>query len=58
MESFPTTEANYEKALDYLKEHFEKESILIQIYIRELLKLVITDKTQVSLLTVYDKLQT
>lgn len=58
MESFPAKEANYGKALDYLKKRLGKESALIRIYVRELLKLVITDKTQVNLLTLYDKLQT
>lgn len=48
----------YENALYYLKERFDKESVLIQVYIRELLKLLITDKSKTDLVSVYDKLQT
>lgn len=58
VESFPATEVNYEKAVDYLKQRFGNENVLIQVYIRELLKLVITDKTKIDLLTLYDRLQT
>ncbi|XP_035229073.1 uncharacterized protein LOC118201147 [Stegodyphus dumicola] len=38
VESFPATEENYEKAVEYLKERFGNENVLIQIYVRELLK--------------------
>ncbi|XP_035233685.1 uncharacterized protein LOC118205506 [Stegodyphus dumicola] len=58
VESFPATEENYEKAVKYLKERFGNENVLIQIYVRELLKLVINDKQKIDLLTLYDKLQT
>ncbi|GBL93122.1 hypothetical protein AVEN_216474-1 [Araneus ventricosus] len=40
VESFPATAENYKKAVEYLKERFGKESVLIQVYIRDLLQLV------------------
>ena len=40
-----------------MKTRFGRESILIQVY-RELLKLVINEKSKIELLTLYDKKQT
>ncbi|GBN28406.1 hypothetical protein AVEN_88872-1 [Araneus ventricosus] len=57
VESFPATAENYKKAVEYLKERFGKESILVQVYIRDLLQLVIS-KNEFELSTLYDKLQT
>ncbi|GFW30863.1 DUF1758 domain-containing protein [Trichonephila clavipes] len=39
--SFPATAANYPKAIDQLKERFGREDLLVQIYVRDLLNLVI-----------------
>ncbi|GBN66453.1 hypothetical protein AVEN_114146-1, partial [Araneus ventricosus] len=57
VESFPATAENYKKAVEYLKERFGKESVLVQVYIRDLLQLVIA-KNKCELSTLYDKLQT
>ncbi|GBM98591.1 hypothetical protein AVEN_215101-1 [Araneus ventricosus] len=57
VESFPATAENYKKAVEYLKERFGKESVLVQVYIRDLLQLVIS-KNKCELSTLYDKLQT
>ncbi|GFV47606.1 uncharacterized protein TNCV_2081661 [Trichonephila clavipes] len=38
--SFPATAENYPKAIDQLKERFGREDLLVQIYVRELLNLV------------------
>ncbi|GFU90775.1 eukaryotic translation initiation factor 3 subunit H [Trichonephila clavipes] len=38
--SFPATAANYPKAVDQLKERFGREDLLVQIYIRDLLTMV------------------
>ncbi|GFW38571.1 uncharacterized protein TNCV_4149431 [Trichonephila clavipes] len=40
VESFPATAANYKKAIEYLKERYGNTSVLIQVYIRDLLQLV------------------
>ncbi|GFT14659.1 uncharacterized protein TNCV_632571 [Trichonephila clavipes] len=38
--SFPATAANYPKAVDQLKERFGREDLLVQIYVRDLLTMV------------------
>ncbi|GFT94277.1 uncharacterized protein TNCV_2700571 [Trichonephila clavipes] len=40
VQSFPATAANYPKAIDKLKERFGGEGLLVQIYVRDLLTLV------------------
>ncbi|GFX49235.1 DUF1758 domain-containing protein [Trichonephila clavipes] len=57
VESFPATAANYKKAIEYLKERYENTSVLIQVYIRDLLQLVMA-KNKWDLSSLYDKLQT
>lgn len=39
--SFPPTADNYQKAIDHLKSRFGKDKVLIEVYIRDLLKLVL-----------------
>lgn len=57
--SFPGSSENYETAVNYLKERFGQDSVLIQVYIRDILQLVIANKTgNMDLCTLYDKLQT
>lgn len=61
VESFPPTSENYQKAIDHLKSRFGKEKILVEVYVRDLLKLVISNSNgnqKVSLGTLYDKLET
>jgi hypothetical protein len=43
VESYPMTEDNYPKALAALKERFGNEDLLVEIYCRELIKLVINN---------------
>ncbi|GBM66950.1 hypothetical protein AVEN_57851-1 [Araneus ventricosus] len=48
---------NYKKAVEYLKERFGKESVLVQVFIRDLLQLDIS-KNKCELSSLYDKPQT
>ncbi|GFS58772.1 integrase catalytic domain-containing protein [Trichonephila clavipes] len=56
--SFPATAANYPKAIDQLKKIFGREDLLVQIYVRDLLTLVMknaaTGRAKASL---YDELE-
>ncbi|KYN39212.1 hypothetical protein ALC56_06399 [Trachymyrmex septentrionalis] len=56
--SFPPTAENYEKAIQSLESRFGKKELLIEFYVRELLKLVLNKSKKVSLATIYDKLET
>ncbi|GFX48669.1 DUF1758 domain-containing protein [Trichonephila clavipes] len=59
--SFPATAENYPKAIDQLKERFGREDLLVQIYVRELLNLVmknaVSGRTKTDLSALYDELQ-
>ena len=44
--SYPLTAANYPKAVAALRERYGRDSLLLQVYIRELLKLVISNVNQ------------
>ncbi|GFW61209.1 DUF1758 domain-containing protein [Trichonephila clavipes] len=59
--SFPATAENYPKAIDQLKERFGREDLLVQIYVRELLNLVmknaVSGSTKSDLSTLYDELE-
>ncbi|GFX90628.1 integrase catalytic domain-containing protein [Trichonephila clavipes] len=59
--SFPATAENYPKAIDQLKERFGREDLLVQIYVRELLNLVmknaVSGRTKTDLATLYDELE-
>ena len=44
--SFPRSATNYPKAVEELKKQFGRESLLIQVYVRELLKLAFHNVTQ------------
>lgn len=57
--SFPPTADNYPKAVKYLKSRFGKDKILIEVYVRDLLKLVTDPNNRYeSLSTIYDALET
>lgn len=59
--SFPPTADNYAKAIEYLKSRFGKEKVLVEMYVRDLLKLVLTNtngKQRLSLASLYDQLET
>ncbi|GFU96805.1 integrase catalytic domain-containing protein [Trichonephila clavipes] len=59
VESFPATPENYRKAFEYLRMRFGQEDVLIQVYVRELLKLVLqnTEVNKVNLFSLYDKIE-
>ncbi|GFV93186.1 DUF1758 domain-containing protein [Trichonephila clavipes] len=59
--SFPATAENYPKANDQLKERFGREDLLRQIYVHELLNLVmknaVSGRTETDLSALYDELE-
>ncbi|GFX05909.1 putative RNA-directed DNA polymerase from transposon X-element [Trichonephila clavipes] len=58
--SFPPTKENYRKAVQQVKERFGREDLLVQIYIRDLLGLVMqnaTGKIRLELSKLYDVLK-
>ncbi|GFU42294.1 integrase catalytic domain-containing protein [Trichonephila clavipes] len=59
VESFPATPENYRKAFEYLRMRFGQEDVLIQVYIRELLKLVLqnAEVNKINLSSLYDKIE-
>ena len=61
VESFPVTDENYSLAIESLKERYGRKDLLIEFYVRELLKLVLNNahrnKTD-SLSCLYNKLST
>ncbi|GFV48855.1 uncharacterized protein TNCV_3159921 [Trichonephila clavipes] len=59
VESFPATAANYAKAVDSLKARFGRDDLLVEVYVRELLKLIISVQKQekISMTYLYDKLK-
>ncbi|XP_071653126.1 uncharacterized protein [Temnothorax longispinosus] len=59
--SFPPTAINYDKVITSLKNRFGREDLLVEVYIREMLKLVLSKtqtNTNTSLSRVYDRLET
>ncbi|XP_071648476.1 uncharacterized protein [Temnothorax longispinosus] len=60
--SFPPTADNYDKVIDSLKSRFGRDELLIELYIRELLKLVLNNTAKkefkMSVVSLYDKLET
>jgi hypothetical protein len=60
VESYPMMEDNYPKVIKALKQRFGKKKILKQVYVRELLKIVINNyksSERVVLSKMYDKLE-
>ncbi|GFU60549.1 uncharacterized protein TNCV_1729801 [Trichonephila clavipes] len=59
--SFPATASNYPKAVDQLKERFGREDLLVQIYVRDLLTMVmknaVSGRAKTDLSRLYDKLE-
>lgn len=61
VESFPPIGSNYSKAIECLKARFGREDVLVEFYVRELLKLTLamnSKHNQVSLSSLYDKIET
>ena len=62
IDSYPVTSDNYSKAVDALKERFGKKELLIEVYVRELIKLIISNvkadsKDKLPLDKLYDKIE-
>ncbi|GFW29287.1 uncharacterized protein TNCV_742291 [Trichonephila clavipes] len=59
--SFPATAANYPKTVDQLKERFEREDLLVQIYVRDILTMVmknaVSGRAKTDLSRLYDELE-
>ncbi|XP_035222808.1 uncharacterized protein LOC118195583, partial [Stegodyphus dumicola] len=62
VESFPATASNYPKAIAQLRERFGREDLLVQIYVRDLLSMVMRNassgRVKTDLPTLYDDLET
>lgn len=59
--SFPPTAANYDKVITSLKSRFGREDLLVEVYVREMLKLVFNRtkaSSHTSLSRIYDRLET
>ncbi|GFW90633.1 uncharacterized protein TNCV_627991 [Trichonephila clavipes] len=60
VESFPATADNYPKAIARLQERFGREDLLVQIYVRDLLSMVMrnaaTGRSKTDLPALYDEL--
>ncbi|GBN84227.1 hypothetical protein AVEN_72093-1 [Araneus ventricosus] len=62
MESYPLTSDNYQKAVSALKDRFGKKELLTEIYVRELLKLIVSNvqshgKDRLSLSKLFEKIE-
>ncbi|GBM09608.1 hypothetical protein AVEN_60248-1 [Araneus ventricosus] len=61
VESFPATADNYQKAISQLQERFGRNDLLVQIYVRDLLTMVMknaaTGRSKTDLPALYDELE-
>lgn len=60
VESFPATGANYVNIIEAFRARFGREDLLIELYVRELLKLIISNATSgtvIELYSLYDKIE-
>ncbi|GFW26967.1 DUF1758 domain-containing protein [Trichonephila clavipes] len=61
VESFPATADNYPKAIAQLQERFGREDLLVQIYVRDLLSMVMRNaapgRSKTDLPALYDELE-
>ncbi|GBN80689.1 hypothetical protein AVEN_98461-1 [Araneus ventricosus] len=61
VESFPATADNYQKAISQLQERFGRNDLLVQIYVRDLLSMVMknaaTGRSKTDLPALYDELE-
>lgn len=59
--SFPPTAENYAKVIESLKNRFGRDELLVEVYVRELLKLVLQNalkpNEKIQLSTLYDKVE-
>ena len=60
VESYPVIEGNYIKIVDALRSRFCREELQIEVYVRELLRIIISNATsdkKMDVATLYDKLE-
>ncbi|GBM65323.1 hypothetical protein AVEN_89636-1 [Araneus ventricosus] len=61
MQNFPATGSNYPKAIQQLQERFGRDDLLVQVYVRDLLSMVMknatTGRMKISLPILYDELE-
>lgn len=61
VESYPAMEENYSKIIDSMQSRFGREDLQIEVYVRELLRLILTNsvsKESLDIATLYDKIET
>ncbi|GBO31421.1 hypothetical protein AVEN_131366-1, partial [Araneus ventricosus] len=62
VESFPPTAENYIQAIECLKARFGREDVLVEVYVRELLILVLSNvlnnEHKLPLIKLYDRIET
>src|SRR5690606_25701614 len=61
VETFPALGKNYQKVVARLKQRYGRENTLVQVYVRELLALVISNASKnrpVDISTLYDQIET
>lgn len=62
VDSFPMTADNYEKVIDHFVNRFGNKDMLVEVYVRELLKLVLSNALnptkKIVISSLYDKLET
>lgn len=62
VESFPVTAENYQQAVDCLRARFGREDVLVEVYVRELLSLVLSNtlgqEHKLPIVKLYDRLET
>ncbi|XP_013136113.1 PREDICTED: uncharacterized protein LOC106101423, partial [Papilio polytes] len=54
VESYPPTKDNYEKIIDMLKRRFAKDEVLIEIYVREILGIILS-RNNLEITDIFDK---
>lgn len=58
VESYPCTGDNYTKVIESFKSRFGRDDLLVEVYVRQLLKLVLSNlNDKMSLATLYDKIE-
>lgn len=57
LEEFPATEEGYQEAIDHLKSRFGRKEELIELYIREMIGVVVNKQKEQRLAAIYDQLE-
>ncbi|KAI5632513.1 hypothetical protein NE865_14782 [Phthorimaea operculella] len=56
VESYPITPENYPKCIEHLKSRYAREDLQTQLYVRELLSLIMQREKHTNITTLYDKI--